>query len=286
MSVRTRPDDPRAPRLRRGVTIGEMLVYVIIAGVVMMAIYSVMMRQGRGYTRHLASMDADESARDAGAMLAWDLRHAAMAGDQIATFATDSIVLLSVQGVGVVCAKHASQPRYAIWKTGGSMEATSADSAMVYRVATSVWQAAKVTEVNTGAFYGMNSCAWSGSRAPDLVMVLGVTTSDDTAGIAVGSPVRAFRRVTYKAFTEGGRTWLGRRVGVTGSFEKLTGPLKSSGGLEFNYFDINGAATTSPTDVRLVKFKVRTQSYKEYRDAVGSSMYRYDSVSTSIALRR
>jgi hypothetical protein len=267
-------------------TIGEVLVYTVVAGMVMVSLYGVMARQGRGYTRQISSMDADESARDAAAVLAWDIRHAAMAGDQLITpLASDSIVLLSVQGVGVVCDKHASQPRYAIWKTGGSMDSTINDSAMVYRVATSEWKAARISGVNTGSYYGMTSCAWTSTRAPDLVMVLSPAAAEDTAGIEIGSPVRAFRRVTYKAFTSEGRTWLGRKIGA-GSYEKMTGPLRSSGGLSFGYYDINGVATTSPTDVRLVKFTVRTESYKQYRDKVGTSAYRYDSVSTAIALRR
>jgi len=263
-----------------------MLVYMVIAGLVLGSVYRVLMRQGRGYARQMASIDVDESTRNAGGVLAWDIRHAGMAGDQLRVpLSADSITLLSVQGVGVVCQKHATLPRYAIWKTGGSIDATVNDSAMVYSVSNAAWHQARITGVNTGSFYGMTACAWSGGRAPDLVVELNGVTGD-TAGIGVGSPFRAWRKVTYKAMTESGRTWLGRRVGDNGTYEKLTGPLKASGGLVFTYYDINGAATAVPTDVRLVKFTVLSESYKQYRDASGTSVYRYDSVSTAVALRR
>jgi hypothetical protein len=269
-------------RPRRGVSISEMLVYMTIAGLVMVAMYSVMMRQGRGYTRQLAAVDADESARDAAALLAWDIRHSAMAGDQLVSFASDEIALLSVQGVGVVCSIHSSLPRYGIWKTGGSMEHTTNDSAMVYRLSTSLWTpAVGITNVSPGASLGVGNCVWPGGRAPDLT----IEVAGDVTGIAIGSPVRAFRRITYKAITDGGRTWLGRKIG-TGSYEKMTGPLKSTAGLEFAYYTSTGATTTDPAAVSFVKFTVRTESYKKYRDATGEGAYRYDSVTTAISLRR
>jgi Tfp pilus assembly protein PilW len=277
----------RAFRRRSGFTIGEMMVYMVIAAIVLASIYRVMMRQGRGYSQQTAAMDADESARGAGAVLAWDIRHAAMAGDELLSLASDSIVVRSVQGVGVVCAKNSGGlAQYGVWKTGGNIEATTADTAMIFRVATSTWKSAKLTGVSTGTAYGVGTCSWTGGRVPDLAIQLATTVAADTVGITVGSPLRAYRSVTYKAFSQGGRWWLGRRIGPTGAFEKLTGPLIGSAGLSFTYHTSTGAVTTTPTAVATVKFKVLTQSYKQYRDASGALVYRYDSLSSAVALRR
>src|SRR5215212_28573 len=152
--------DRPGPRPRRGLSIGEMLVYMVIAGVVLTAIYSVMNRQGRGYARQLATVDVDESARGASTVLAWDIRHATMAADSVLNFATDSIVLRSVQGVGVICAISSTAAQYGVWKTGGSIDSTILDSAMIYHTGTTTWKRSRI--LGWTAFpstYGVANCA-------------------------------------------------------------------------------------------------------------------------------
>jgi hypothetical protein len=229
----------------------------------------------------------DETARGASAVLAWDIRHATMANDSVVSFASDSITLRSVQGVGVICAINAAQLKYGIWKTGGSIEATLADTAMIYRIATAAWKRVKIDSMTpTPASYGVGTCAWSTGQVPDLAIKLKVDAAPDTVGIRVGSSVRAYRFVTYKAYQESGRWWLGRRENRDGAFQKITGPLIGSNGLSFTYHDSTGAATTDPVLLRTVKFVVRTQSYRTYRDRIGDNLYRYDSISTAVAVRR
>jgi hypothetical protein len=268
-----------------------MLVYMVVSSVVLMATYRVMMRQGRGYQQQIASTDVDESARGAAGMLAWELRHAAMAGDAFGTIGaatTHSVSMRSIQGVGVICAKHATLARYGIWKQGGDMLATSDDSAMIYVAAQQTWRKVKISSVGTTAALGVPSCAWAGGRAPDLVMEVTVTNAGDTLGIKVGSLVRAFRKVKYSAYQSEGRWWLGRKVGAATSWEKLTGPLLDSlsDGLTFTYLTAAGATTTTPSSVALVKVTVKTQSKKQYRKLGGAPVYRQDSVTTKVALRR
>jgi hypothetical protein len=279
---------PTAQRRRRsrGATTGELLIYMVVAALLVSAIYRMLIRQGRGYAQQLAAIDVDESARAAANGIAWDLRHAGVAGHQLVSpLSSDSIGLIALQGVGVVCQRHNTLPRYAIWKMGGSIEATADDSAAVYRASAGVWKSVKVGSVNSGSLYGMTSCAWSGGRLPDLVAEFAVGTPEDTLGIGIGSPVRVFRHETYKAITESGRTWLARRVG-TGPYEKLTGPLNAVDGLAFSYHDASGSVTTNPADVRMVRFTIRAQSSSSYRNAAGAFVYRTDSVTTAVAVRR
>jgi hypothetical protein len=276
---------PRASaRQRRGLTMGEMLVYMVLAGVVLSAIYSVMNHQGRGYARQLATIDVDESARAAGTVLAWDIRHSTMAGDSVVGFTTNQIKLRSVQGVGVVCAINQAQKKYGIWKTGGSIEAQASDSAMIYHVGNSSWVAAKILNVGTPANFGVTNCVWAGNRPPELAIEL--KEWGDTVGILVGSPVRAFRTVTYAAFQESGRWWLGRQAAGSASYEKLTGPLVGANGLSFAYLDSANAVATQAALLKTVRFSVITQSYRTYRNSNGASVYRTDTISTIVAVRR
>ncbi len=100
----------------------------------------------------------------------------------------------------------------------------------------------------------------------------------------VGAPLRAFRRIEYGLYQEGGRWWLGRKVGTALSYEKLTGPLRSAvgGGLVFTYYDAAGAVTADPTQVAAVEFIIRAESYR-LPDAKGG--YQVDTLATRVAVR-
>ena len=272
---------------RRGFTIAEMVLCMVVAGALMTGFYGVMTKQGRGYSRMVVSTDADESARSAAAILAWELRQAAIGGNTlVGTLDAQSVTLRSVQGVGIVCAKSASDPRYAIWKNGGDIQATTDDTAMVYAHMARAWRKLKISAVGTPADYSMTSCAWSGGRAPDLVVEVSGFSAADTAGIVVGSPFRAFRQVQYGVFQSNGRYWLGRKLSPSsGSYQILTGPLRGSTGVRFAYYNSSGAVTTTPSQVATVKITVLTESYRQYRDQNGTPRYRYDSLTTRVALR-
>ena len=103
--------------------------------------------------------------------------------------------------------------------------------------------------------------------------------------IAVGAPFRAFRRVEYGLYEEGGRWWLGRKVGAAASYEKLTGPLRSAvdGGLVFTYYDAAGAVTAVPGLVAAVEFIIRAESYR--LPGSGSTALQQDSLAIRVALR-
>ena len=67
--------------------------------------------------------------------------------------------------------------------------------------------------------------------------------------------MRAFRRVEYAAYQLGGRWWLGRKVGAAGSYDLVTGPLRSpsDSGLVFHYYDSTGTETSVDSLVHRVE---------------------------------
>jgi hypothetical protein len=159
---------------------------------------------------------------------------------------------------------------------------------MVFVAAQQQWRKVKIATVGTAATLGIPACVWAGGRAPDLVVEFQVNSPADTLGLKVGSLVRAFRKVKYSAYTDQGRWWLGRKVGAATTWEKLTGPILDSlsNGLTFTYLTAAGATTTTPSSVALVQVKVKTESKKQYRKLGGTPVYRQDSVTTKVALRR
>lgn len=282
-----RPESRHARGARAGFTLIELLVTLVVGLLVLSSVVQLLIVQSRGYRKQREVVDIRETAREASALLSWDLRQSAVGGSPLAAVGANSITIRSPRGMGTVCAKHPTLARYGLWKTGGNIFATADDSALVYQVGRDNWQALKITAVGTPAAMGVVACAWPGARPPDIVVEFAVATKADTAYIRVGAPFRNFRRVQYAEFQLNSRWWLGRKVGAAASYEQLTGPLvaPSSNGLAFTYYDTLGVLTANPAAVGAVAFTLRTESFKP--TYIGNAFdYQRDSLTTKVVLRR
>jgi Tfp pilus assembly protein PilW len=277
-------------RGRAGFTLVEMLLYMIIAVVVLGAVYKVMISQSQTYGKERELLDVRESMRSAGALLDWDLRQAVTGGGQLVQSTADSVRLRSMKGLGIICAKHATLPRYALWRTSGDINATTDDSAAIYHGSSGTWRSVRISQVGTPAALGVSSCSWAaGGKTPDLAVEVTVNATADTAGVLVGGSLRSFRVTTYAEYQESGRWWLGRKVGAAGAqWEKLTGPLLSpaASGVKFTYWDNTNTATTTPSAVARAEFVLKAQSFKQYYKTSGMVLYQIDSIRTRVMLRQ
>ena len=271
---------------RRGFTLIELLIGLVLGGIVLTGVVQMMIVQGRGYRKQREVADVRETARQAAALLSWDLRQAAAGGSPLAVMSTGKVALRSPRGLGTTCAKHPLLARYGLWKTGGNILANIDDSALVYQLGRDKWTALKITAVGTPAAMGVTACAWPGARPPDVVVEFAVGSKTDTSYIKVGAPFRGFRRVEYAEYQLNNRWWLGRKVGAAASYEQLTGPLVApANGLTFTYYDTLGAVTANPSAVGSIAFTLRTESFKN--TYVGTTfVYQRDSLTTKVALRR
>ena len=272
---------------RAGFTIIELLVGLVVGLIVLSSVVQLMIVQSRGYRKQREIIDIRQTAREAGALLAGDLRQARVGESPLAAMGANSIALRSPRGLGTICAKHATLARYGLWKTGGNIFAGADDSALVLQLGRDKWTPLKITAVGTPAAMGVPACAWPGARPPEIVVEFAVGTKTDTSYIKVGAPFRNFRRVEYAEYQLNSRWWLGRKVGAAGSYEQLTGPLvaPASNGLAFTYYDTLGAVTTNPAAVGTVAVTLRTESFK--KTYIGTTFgYQRDSLTTKVALRR
>ena len=276
------------PGSRAGFTMIEIMVSLVVGLIVVGGVYQLMIAQGQGFSKQREVIDGRQTSRDATGLLAWDIRHAASGGSPFAVMGTNTLTLRSPQGLGVICAKHATLPRYALWKTAGSMQATADDSALVYQPDKSTWIALRIAAVGTPAAMGVPACAWPGARVPDMVVELTVVNvPGDTSGIKVGAPFRDFRRVEYSEYSLNSRWWLGRKVGGATAYDQLTGPLVSPSlnGLQLAYYDSTGAVTANASRVASVAVTLRTESFKKTYLKTGFD-YQRDSLTTRVAVRR
>ena len=280
------PRFTRASNGRRGFTIIELLVGLVVGLIVLSSVVQMLIVQGRGYRKQREVIDIGETVREATALLAGDLRQSAVGGSPLAVIGANTIALRSLRGIGTICAKHPLQARYGLWKSGGNIFAGIDDSALVYQLGRDKWTPLKISAVGTPTAMGVTACAWPGSRPPDVVVEFAVNSKTDTSYIKVGATFRNFRHVEYTEYQRNNRWWLGRKVGAATSYEQLTGPLMGPVlGLGFAYYDTLGAVTTNPSAVGSVAFTLRTESFKNTH--VGNSyVYQRDSLTTKVVLRR
>lgn len=275
---------------QRGFTLLELMVYLIIAGVVMGSVYEVLVGQMRGYGKQRELMDVHETLRGAASLLAWELRQASAAGGDLYAIGATTLALRGVQGTAVVCARHPTSPRFGLWGAAGELEATAEDSLLVFSaggpgVADDAWKVMPIQQFGTPATLGVGACSWTGAVVPDTAVAVLVTAPSDTAGIRVGAPVRVFRRIEYGLFQQGGRWWLGRKVGGAVTYSKLTGPLRATDGLSLTYYDATGAVTADPTQVVIVEIILRAESARKAHHAGGGAVVQTDTLATKVAVR-
>ena len=273
-----------------GFTLVELSIYVMLASVIMGVIVQFMINQSRGYTQQVEIMDARETVRAAAALLTWEFRGLSAAGGDLYTIKSDTVALRSTLATGVVCGERDplepkfgpadTFPLYGITGRVGQIFTTADDSAMVYLSGSEQWVELNLTDQWDPIGSKIPFCAWGmgSSNRPDVV----VEIVGDTAGIRVGAPWTAFRRVEYGIYEDGGLWWLGRKVGNAGSYEKLTGPLLSptDGGFVLSYLDDAGNTTTDPTDVAKVQIEIRSES-----TGLDRGEARRDSIQVTVWLR-
>ena len=250
----------KRPLSTSGFTFVELSIYVVVASLILGVVVQFMINQSQAYTQEIQIMDARETVRSAAALLTWEFRGLSAAAGDLYTIKSDTVALRSSMATGIVCAKADSLPHYGIDGRTGQIFTTANDSAMVYLPGLEDWVELDLTDQFDPILSSVPFCEWGNGNSfrPDLV----VEMAGDTAGIQVGTPWTAFRRVEFGIYQDGGRWWLGRKVGSAASYEKLTGPLVSQadGGLVLTYLDDTGNTTTDPTKVSQVQIEIRSES--------------------------
>ncbi len=273
-------------RSEAGVTLIELMIYMVLASVVMGAIYSVMITQTRAYADQREMTDARETVSGGAVLLTSELRQLSPSDGDLYFIAPESLAIRSIQGVAIVCAIDPPFRKFALWNLVGELEDPkgNADSALIFSaggpgVGDDMWETEEIKN-----FFEANgllgSCEWTVPQTPDTVVQL----DKAMPGVAVGAPFRSFRAIPYGTFLDGGNWWLGRKT-PGGAYEILTGPLRSpaAGGLVFKYYDGNGNVTAVVADVRVIEIVIRSQSTRKSRQASGLTE-RTDSLRTKVFL--
>lgn len=310
---------PHAARSRRGLTLVELLITLVVLGVVGGALTTAIVRQQRINTRTAALIDTRNQGRIAVGALAQELRGLSSIGGDIVAMSATSLEVRAPIGTGVVCAIDGVRTTITIPTerrlSGGHVLTSFVDPSDLPRAGDWVWlfDATNSTATpwdsvqvsNAGTTKGGAAACPSGAgnllpTAADGAFAdynVGLQAALPAGGVAVGSPVRFTRQVRYRfALDADGQYYVYFAecpAGACGADQPLSGPFRaasadtSATGFRFRYYDVNGAETATRANVARIDIIARPISRDRVSSGDGTRAYltQYEYVSVAVRNR-
>ena len=278
---------------REGFTIVELLLVLVLGAFAMGAAVTTLVQQERAYGQLRAMAGTQEDTRTGIQFLTGELLELSAAGGDLLVAAADSIRIRAPRKFGIVCSVNKTGKRLIVAQEGLDPFAPN-DSIVVYEdrdtlmAADDVWQRELVTAVSTSPLcvttLGINLAGLlPGSQLVELTLQGSGLRFDS---VYPGAPVRQYQTVTYATGVINGETLLTMRRDGGGRIP-LVGPLASTSGLVFRYFDATGTELTSvPLSAadRVAVHRIQVAIRAERWGDAKSRMHR-DSVITDIFIR-
>jgi prepilin-type N-terminal cleavage/methylation domain-containing protein len=257
-------DGPRPVLLdRRGMTLVELMVAMVAAGLVMVAVYQVLLTNQRVYTVQREQILGHQTVRAGADVLFGELREISAREGDLLNMTERQVEFRAMRSFGFVCGVNPSQSRIAVAVRGRSFAADQTVFVFVDNdpdsMADDEWVTSPVNSVTDDQGACASQADTIATRLPVQVLNVPGLASDDFAGLRLGAPVRSSETFTYGVFQVGGDWYLARRSG-TATAVPLVGPLAGEEGLSLQYFGGDGSATTTPEDVRRIRVTLRTAS--------------------------
>ncbi|OLC06872.1 MAG: hypothetical protein AUH41_11700 [Gemmatimonadetes bacterium 13_1_40CM_66_11] len=289
---------------RRGFTMVELLVALVLLGLVSAALYRVLVNNQRLYMAQTQRIDLSQNIRAAGNIMPAEFRELDASDGDITAMTATSISIHAMRWTGFVCIApvldgtvtgrvmtiRGGQPGQAMF-FGSRGVLVGTDSLYVYLDGNQTTRAddyyvpSKLTAA-AGAL-----CPAAGVVPPQAGTALtfdgNFFAGNNVAGaIPVGAPVWGFERITYGLFQQPGDTsyYIGYQP-AGGSMQPLIGPVLTNG-LAFQYYDVNGNPTAVRTQVARIDITVRARTTAAVRSGgQAPAATVVDSIVTSVALR-
>jgi prepilin-type N-terminal cleavage/methylation domain-containing protein len=289
---------------RRGFTLLEMLIALVLFAIVGIAVYRVFRTNMRVFQAQTQRVDLEQNLRGAAALMTAELRMLDASEGDIKAMASDSIRIRAMRQLAVICTAPVlggSQPLTGITMVlrgsgpgdslffGSRTFSTATDSLMVYYEGSTVdrtddtWLPARVTAVTAQNCADTNK---PGQRLTFNLPTLSAPQANVNGNISVGSPVWGFEyNVTYRSYLNpSDNKWYLAMRNASG-IQPIVGPLSGSGGLTFTYYDSTGTVTATTTRVALIRIRVVGQTAQAVFQDAGAPTTPTDSMTTWVALR-
>jgi prepilin-type N-terminal cleavage/methylation domain-containing protein len=271
-------------RNRRGFTLVEILVSLVIMLIVSGAIYKMLNSTQRLSRAQAERVSLQSSVRSGALIVPTELRELStfVAGtddqnDVVVITGTTDIQYRAMRGIGFVCqTPTATEIRIARSALAGSWPGYSG-----YRDPTATrdgiyvfidgdesvggvdsWLRLSVTGVTAGSTCGAASA-----------IALTVPNTPSLTTLPLRTPIRIFELMQLQLYPSGGKSWLGAKsVNVVGeTFQPVLGPLTDADGLAFEYLDAAGAVTADRKSVKSIRVTIRGITDQAINGGSGSS---------------
>jgi len=294
---------------RRGFTMVELLIALVLLGLVSAALYRVLVNNQRLYMAQTQRIDLSQNIRAATNILPAEFRELdAFDGDILAMSAT-SIQIRAMRWLSFVCVQPGLPGAFTMTIRGGvpgqpmyfgARSPNATDGLLIYldgdptTRTDDYWVNAPIAAMG-GA--GGATCPAAGAVTAAQQPATSITFNGAAAGafiagtnvanaIPIGAPVRGYETVTYQIYQPAGDTlWYIGFQPAGGTMQPLIGPIIANG-LSFSYFNATGAVTATRTQVARIDITVRARTTSAVRrGGQAAAAVIVDSISTSVALR-
>ena len=250
--------------MRRGFTLVEMLVAMVVVGIVGAALIRLLSNQQRLSVTQVEQAMLQSNVRVGTQVLASELQEMGSDVDSVdlVTANASSVTYRAMRTLGFACAVSSSQVKIRTDRLYGTRLPVAGQDNLLLFVekdpdisSDDRWRAFPITSVTPGSCGG-------GVQAITLGTSL---DSASNADVLVEAPVRTFETMEIAPVTQGGVDYLGARsVSAGQALQAVAGPLQT-GGLSIAYYDSLGNVTSTLARVRSISITLRGRSDRAVR---------------------
>ena len=265
---------------RRGFTLVELLIVMVILGVVGAAIVRTLTTATRLSDSQSQRTAMQGNLRAGAGLIPSELREINIdaSGSDLIAIGKDSVKYRAMRRLAIACIGAGNvltvRRTNSFGLTGFS---AVSDSLFLYvendptLTSDDTWNKFAITNVSTGA------CP-DGSAATLLKL-----DANLPAGVVYDTPVRTYQVMTLKVYESGGRKWLGVNVNNTG-LQPVLGPLAAADST-FGFRDASGAVTATPSSVRVIEAWLHGETEGKVSSGYNTRQFKQDSLRVRIRLR-
>jgi prepilin-type N-terminal cleavage/methylation domain-containing protein len=274
-------------RSRRGFTLVELLIGLVLLAIVSTTIYRVLTSSTRISRTQTEQVSLNSAVRIGSQVVGSELKEMGIttAGvSDIQAMSANGITYRALRATALACQVSATEVRIRTTPLFASRTIVAGQDSLLLFVegdpnlgTDDSWLALPITAV------GNTTC---GAETAISLSTTINTVVTPLAQIVVDAPVRTFEVMELGIVNQGGQNWLGvRSVSAGQALQAALGPITANG-LGFTYLDAAGAVTASRAQVRSINVMIRGQTDRTVRLAGDAPLQVVqDSLAMRITLR-